>query len=112
MADAKTSKNRAKRQKKRERAKKGPGEVESGPQTASGIKSDKAEVPIKKRRLVNGKELVFRRPGEDSDDEDDGNGRVPPQRMLDSKQDEKEEEEPTPLPAVLDTPRIMIHEDD
>jgi hypothetical protein len=31
-----------------------------------------SEAPLKKRRLVNGTELVFKRPGEDSDDDDEG----------------------------------------
>ena len=73
--------------------------------------------PLKKRRLVNGKEMVFRRPGED------GEGRA----------DDASEEEPGPGPentealpnhGTVDTdvgpqqvrevsePRIIIHEDD
>lgn len=68
-------------------------------------------MPLKKRRLVNGQELVFKRPGEDGSD-DDGD----------------EEEEVGPMPSdshpssstafdlqsvpVVEARRIIIHEED
>jgi len=67
-ADAKTSKNRAKRMKKKERQMKGKDKEseasQDGPASAGG------DGPIKKRRLVNGSELVFRAPGEESDEDE------------------------------------------
>ncbi|KAI0342104.1 DUF1168-domain-containing protein [Trametopsis cervina] len=102
-ADAKTAKNRAKRQKQKERAKGGKHDGKDG---ASGGRADGgAEVPLKKRRLVNGQELVFkRRDGEDSDSDEVG---PMPTRT---------EEEDVPaaseaVPVVL-AQRIIIHEDD
>jgi hypothetical protein len=52
--DAKTAKNRAKRQKKKEKAKAASKETPK----ADGQQDDG---PIKKRRLVNGEELVFKK---------------------------------------------------
>jgi hypothetical protein len=68
---------------------------------AAGASEEQAP---KKRRVVSGKELVFRRPGEESDEESD-------------------EEEPGPQPGqataaqelasqpIAETPTIVIHED-
>lgn len=106
-AEAKTSKNRAKRQKKKERSKKGGAAAEDKADSSTGH-GDKegGSAPIKKRRLVNGKELVFRRPGEDSDDEGDEGAPAPSTEPL------VNEEQIADVPQVLDTPRIIIHEDD
>jgi len=78
-ADAKTAKNRAKRLKKKERSKtKGNGSGgQKEDQDDTGAPTDKPsnDAPLKKRRLVNGSELVFRKPGEEEDgdgDEEDG----------------------------------------
>ncbi|THH30791.1 hypothetical protein EUX98_g3397 [Antrodiella citrinella] len=106
-ADAKTAKNRAKRQKKKEKTKAKGEELKGSKDSATG---ESTAAPIKKRRLVNGQELLFKRPGVDSDDEDG------------------DEDEPGPSPAhpgnapgavedqtavpVIDTSRITIHEDD
>ncbi|KAG6861086.1 hypothetical protein C0995_004023 [Termitomyces sp. Mi166 len=66
-AEAKTAKNRAKRQKKKDRAKaKGTGT--QGDTELPQEQNAQVTVPIKKRRLVNGKEIIFRQPGEESDD--------------------------------------------
>ncbi|KAG8967216.1 hypothetical protein FRC03_010460 [Tulasnella sp. 419] len=107
-ADAKTAKNRAKRQKKKNRAMvKGAGKDESTARDA-GAGSSKANgnVPIKKRRLADGKEMVFRRPGDhsesDEDEDDDrGNEDVGPQA-----------EEATHYASVVEEPKILIHDDD
>ncbi|KAH6910405.1 DUF1168-domain-containing protein [Coprinopsis sp. MPI-PUGE-AT-0042] len=115
--DAKTAKNRAKRQKKKERAREAvksgnPNAGEEGAGESTGRGGDAPMKPIKKRRLVNGKELVFKRPGEESDSEDgeDGEGRG------------AEDDAPGPRPPtaveepvavkVVETPRITIIEDD
>lgn len=69
LANTKTEKNRAKRQKKKERSKMksaGAAETEAYRETAASM-----EIPIKKRRLVNGKELLFKRPGEGIDSDSD-----------------------------------------
>ncbi|KAF7792298.1 hypothetical protein EIP86_003334 [Pleurotus ostreatoroseus] len=107
QAEAKTAKNRAKRQKKKERAKgKGPAGGQSGGRTTDGA----PDVPLKKRRLVNGQAHVFKRPGEESGSED-----------------EEDDEDVGPMPStgpagaaaseqsaapVADTQRITIVEDD
>ncbi|KAG6841892.1 hypothetical protein C0991_005622 [Blastosporella zonata] len=65
-AGAKTAKNRAKRQKKKDRVK----SKATGTQDATDGPDERTMAPLKKRRLVNGKELIFRQPGEDSDDEE------------------------------------------
>lgn len=111
QADAKTAKNRAKRQKKKVRAKgKGAdGNDEDGPSPATAVEGNASSAPLKKRRLVNGKELVFRRPGEESEDEDAEEG---PARI-------QEEDLPaagdammsSEAPAVIEVPRIIIHDE-
>ncbi|KAG7452759.1 uncharacterized protein BT62DRAFT_1070483 [Guyanagaster necrorhizus] len=102
---AKTAKNRAKRQKKKERSKThGAPRTESPGKGGDDVAND---VPIKKRRLVNGKELVFRKPGKDSDEDSDDTGPVPEREPQDVSQDV-----PLSLPQVLDGPKITIHEDD
>ncbi|KDQ57522.1 hypothetical protein JAAARDRAFT_35232 [Jaapia argillacea MUCL 33604] len=114
QAEAKTAKNRSKRQKKKEKAR-----------LAKDVPSEKADDlsvggasasggPIKKRRLVNGKELVFKRPGEGSDDEGVGaeegnNGDVGHSLPGDSPTLPSLTEQ---APVVTDGPRIIIHEDD
>ncbi len=65
------------------------------------------EAPFKKRRLVNGKEVVFRRPGEDSDEEDGGYvGPMPAEAATMSTTTD------APAVPVVDAPRITIIEDD
>ncbi|ESK97121.1 duf1168 domain-containing protein [Moniliophthora roreri MCA 2997] len=68
-SEAKTAKNRAKRQKKKERSRAAKEASTTGEGKAEVAGSD---APLKKRRLINGKELVFKRPGEDDDGEDSG----------------------------------------
>lgn len=115
--DAKTAKNRAKRQKKKERAreavKSNPNDGEEGGGTLTAGGAEAPSKPIKKRRLVNGKGLVFKRPGKESDSDDaegdgggnegdeDGPGQKPPVAI----------EEPVAV-KVVETPRITIIEDD
>ncbi|OBZ68249.1 Ribosome biogenesis protein NSA2 [Grifola frondosa] len=105
QAEAKTSKNRAKRQKKKERAKGKGSEKEGG--AGSGSSGDVPDMPLKKRRLVSGKELVFRRPGEESDEDDEEVGPAP----LDSSGSFAPPSDVVTAP-VIDAPRITIIEDD
>ncbi|KAL1672429.1 hypothetical protein EV122DRAFT_224682 [Schizophyllum commune] len=100
QAEAKTAKNRAKRQKKKERSKNKGGAGEDG--------EGKADAPIKKRRLVNGQALVFKRPGEESDDEDAANEPMPgPSAPEAAPADEVPE-----APRVVEENHLVIHEDD
>ncbi|KAF9475760.1 DUF1168-domain-containing protein [Pholiota conissans] len=70
VAEAKTAKNRAKRQKKKERLKaKLAGKSEGDVKIV--VENSAADLPIKKRRLVIGKELVFKKPGETVSDDND-----------------------------------------
>lgn len=69
------------------------------------------DLPLKKRRLVNGKELIFRRPGDNSDEDLDANEEVTGQpdsslRQSSSAMVSKD------TPVVLETSRITIQEDD
>lgn len=108
QADAKTAKNRAKRQKKKERAKtKGNNEEGSAVKSSEADDKNESNVPIKKRRLVSGRELVFRKPGEESDgsegEEDDAQDKI------------VGPEPPTPVEEIsqhVETARLTIHEDD
>ncbi|TFK74990.1 DUF1168-domain-containing protein [Pluteus cervinus] len=85
VADAKTAKNRAKRQKKKERAKNKSGGREGGNGSGGeGVAQVLPDAPIKKRRLINGKELVFRRPGQDDDDEGEEQDEQAPQSADDT----------------------------
>ena len=112
VAEAKTAKNRAKRQKKKERAK-GKGSEKDNDQSGvagggPGASGDKPDAPFNKRRLVSGKELVFRRPGEDDDDEE-GDEDVGPTPSMPASIDATGNAPPVP---IIDAPRITIHEDD
>jgi len=109
QANAKTSKNRAKRQKKKERARGKAGEKDKehdGDSTPQ--RGDTPDVPLKKRRLVSGKELVFRRPGEDSDESEDEVGPAP----LESPNSAEPAPAEQPAVPIIDAPRIIIHEED
>jgi len=99
-AEARTAKNRAKRQKKKDRAK---GKTSDG-------KDGAQDAPLKKRRLINGKELVFRKPGEESDEEQ-------MDEVVDDEVDlpevaEAEQEAPQEAPRIAQEQQIIIHEDD
>ncbi|KAL1748773.1 hypothetical protein HDZ31DRAFT_28995 [Schizophyllum fasciatum] len=102
QVEAKTAKNRAKRQKKKERSKnKGGGAGEEG--------EGKADVPLKKRRLVNGQALVFKRPGEESDNDDEANDEVGPGP---SAAEDVPADVVTEAPRVIEENHLVIHEDD
>lgn len=100
-AEAKTAKNRAKRQKKKGKAK------IAGKDAGEGGDRMDTDGPIKKRRLVNGKEMVFKKRDEGSEDEEDEPGPAAPAPKV---------EEPIPLlpdakPAV-ETAKIVFHDED
>lgn len=97
--DAKTAKNRAKRLKKKERAKATSSETPK----ADGQADDG---PIKKRRLVNGKELVFKKRDDRESDEDEIGPAPGEQPSRDN-----EEDSPSTAPA-LDVAKIIVHEDE
>ena len=109
-AEAKTAKNRAKRQKKKEKAKaKGntkDKDAGSGDEGKASANTD-SNVPLKKRRLVNGQELVFKRPGEESGDEDDDEAAIGPQEPQQTNIPE-----PETAPAAVVETKITIIEDD
>ncbi|KAI1795483.1 hypothetical protein LXA43DRAFT_722680 [Ganoderma leucocontextum] len=112
VAEAKTAKNRAKRQKKKERAK-GKGAENGGAKDSvagagSGTSGDQPSAPLKKRRLVSGKELVFRRPGEEGSDEEDEDDISPTPAALTLP---SADPDAVSVP-VVDAPRITIIEDD
>lgn len=109
QADAKTSKNRAKRMKKKERAK-GKGKDSETPQdtAASSASGATGESPIKKRRLVNGNEIVFKLPGGDSDVEDQDES--PEDICGEENVDDVNKPEETVVPVVQ--PNITIYDSD
>ncbi|KIY53944.1 DUF1168-domain-containing protein [Fistulina hepatica ATCC 64428] len=104
-ADAKTAKNRAKRQKKKERAKDKGSAAKS-----EDVGSTDADAPIKKRRLVNGQQLVFKKPGEesDADDDDESVGPLPPPQ---GKPLPATDVAPAQLP-VADAANVVIHDEE
>jgi hypothetical protein len=74
------------------------------------------DLPMKKRRLVNGKELIFRKLGQGSEGEDDD--------LENASDDEKDSTSPPPPPPpsgltaealehpqVREEPKLIIHED-
>ncbi|KAI6021396.1 DUF1168-domain-containing protein [Pisolithus microcarpus] len=110
QAAAKTAKNRARRQKKKERMKAKPVEKDTDGDDHSA-KGNTAGAPVKKRRMVNGTELVFRKPGEESDEDED--------EELADGQGQPVETVSTSPETALDTglisseqSKIVIHEDD
>jgi len=110
-ADAKTAKNRAKRQKKKERSKaKSNGEEQSDVRNMEGG-DNKSDIPIKKRRLVNGKELVYRKPGEGSGDDENDEEQLDQPDTVDDFRERTSNTIVETFP-VLNAPRITIHEDD
>jgi hypothetical protein len=62
---------------------------------------------LKKRKLVSGTELVFKKPGEGSDEED---GPSLPRTTVDDGEDERSVAI-SDVPIVNEEARILIHED-
>lgn len=115
IANAKTAKNRAKRQKKKERSKTKGGHKEEGESNSTETANKSSDAPLKKRRLVNGEELVFKRPTDGSEeDSDEDEQRHRPSYSA-------EEHNPSTVatgypgentPNTIETARITILEDD
>ncbi|EJD52534.1 DUF1168-domain-containing protein [Auricularia subglabra TFB-10046 SS5] len=106
-AEAKTAKNRAKRQKKKQAKAKGPAAKDKDEPSAAAAAGG-SDRPVKKRRLVNGEEVVFRSAADASDSEGDDDG--PDPALADGVADVQ------PAPAqpvsVAETAKITILEDD
>ncbi|KDN42888.1 hypothetical protein RSAG8_06414, partial [Rhizoctonia solani AG-8 WAC10335] len=101
QSEAKTAKNRARRQKKKGRA---MGKGSGAQDGASGNSED----PIKRRRLAaDGANVVFRKPGESSDDEDEP-GPIPvmPQPTADDSNPSL-----PPDVKIAEPTQIIIHDD-
>lgn len=111
MANSKTAKNRAKRQKKKERSKKGGKESEKEIQVVEGEDGTRLDAPLKKRRLVNGKELVFRQPGEESDEDRDASPSLSPENR-EPRAVKDAPDKGIDIPPLVDLPTITIHEDE
>ena len=107
-AEAKTAKNRAKRQKKKAKSKGGASNSKSESNDPSNPNPNASEssAPLKKRRLVNGQELVFKKPGEESDEEEDVGPQLPT-----AEQEGNEELQAIPAAPVVEN-KITIIEDD
>ncbi|KAH9485440.1 PRKR-interacting protein 1-like protein [Psilocybe cubensis] len=104
LANAKTVKNRAKRQKRKERAKtKGTRKDES-----EAPAQETSDLPIKKRRIVNGEEMVFRKPTEASDDSDDEGQLLREPKNIETLS----QHAPEPASIAIEPSRITILEDD
>ncbi|KIK67352.1 hypothetical protein GYMLUDRAFT_37451 [Collybiopsis luxurians FD-317 M1] len=69
IAEAKTAKKRAKRQKKKEKVRNATAKPAAESSSSALNDGGDVNVPLKKRRLVNGRELVFRKQGEESEEE-------------------------------------------
>ncbi|KIJ49646.1 hypothetical protein M422DRAFT_59331 [Sphaerobolus stellatus SS14] len=111
-AEMKTSKNRAKRLKKKERAKgKGKDHEESVLDSVSATNMKDDTAPLKKRRLVNGTELVFRLKGEGSDEEEDVGPQLPDQQTDEENVNEGKEEERIPSIPVVEHKITIIDSD-
>ena len=108
-AEAKTAKNRARRQKKKERAK--GAKPAEGAGKAPGASEEQV---LKKRRVVNGKELMFRKPGEESEEEDDDKDGHEQEESGPQPAPARDEHEPASPPSIpiVGAPTIVIHEDD
>ncbi|KZS98310.1 DUF1168-domain-containing protein [Sistotremastrum niveocremeum HHB9708] len=113
-AEAKTAKNRARRQKKKERGAHGGEKKAGSPASTSQATTD---APIKKRRLINGKEIIFKLPGEDdsSGDEDNSASRPAPPENIESHSPTSQppEASASELSSVAQShaPKITIIED-
>lgn len=103
QSNAKTAKNRAKRQKKKNRA---MGKEAQGSTDGAGTSED----PTKWRRLAaDGANIVFRRPGDVSDEDDDEGPALPIPRP--SSLDESDLPILPPDVKIAEPTQIIIHDD-
>jgi hypothetical protein len=106
-AEAKTAKNRSKRQKKKERAKNKDSSRETATESAGAEETEeRVTAPFKKRRLVNGETLTFRRPGDESEDEGVVDEPLPPLSVRASEVNEVAESQ-----RAAELPTVTIHDD-
>lgn len=113
-ADAKTAKNRAKRQKKKGKAKNAASESTHGATSSQREGGDGNDIPLKKRRLVNGRELVFRKQGEDGEDSDEDvdEQSVPNHPTTEASDPPLGVSASDTRPPPVAPSKIVIHEDD
>lgn len=106
----KTAKNRAKRQKKKDRSKAAKSDESKVSVQGKSDGPRAGDAPFKKRRLVNGKELVFKRQDGEEDDEaeEDSNGPQPESANTLHGNNSSSDHEPVP---VVETMRVIIHDD-
>ncbi|KAI5118240.1 hypothetical protein M0805_008876 [Coniferiporia weirii] len=116
-AESKTAKNRAKRQKKKEKAKTKGGAQDGSPSAGNADAEAQSTrnaggALLKKRRLVNGAEIVFRKPGEEGEEiGDDADANESGPFPLDSTTELEGTAGDQPQ-AVVETSTITIIEDD
>ncbi|KAA1472858.1 DUF1168-domain-containing protein [Dentipellis sp. KUC8613] len=101
-AEAKTAKNRAKRQRKKGKSK----------TKSSNEDESRAEVPLKKKRHINGKEVTFKAPGEEIED-----GPAEPNAEPDAGEeieniDSLSQQDAVGVGHVAELPKVTIIEDD
>ncbi|KAG8948505.1 hypothetical protein FRC04_009714 [Tulasnella sp. 424] len=104
-AEAKTAKNRAKRMKKKQKGK-GKGD-QDGKAASSTQQSSDATGLTKKRKLADGAAMTFRRPGEESDEDDDEDVGPNPESGVAADDAANPSEAP-----VVEEQKIFIHDDD
>ncbi|WVR08127.1 hypothetical protein IAU60_005173 [Kwoniella sp. DSM 27419] len=106
-ADAKTAKNRAKRQKRKAgRGGKGGSSTPAGDDDRNGGANSQGG-GVGKRKLEGGAKVVFKRPGEESED-DEGDEEVGPTPVVDDVPVAVEAE----APRVVEEPKITIVDED
>lgn len=108
QAESKTAKNRVKRQKRKDRAKVG----KPADKNNDGDVSAADGVPLKKRRVVNGTELMFRKPDEEIDEDEEVGERDQLVDEVPERAGLGRPEEPLEGARIALEREIIIHEDD
>ncbi|KAK1220025.1 hypothetical protein PQX77_017232 [Marasmius sp. AFHP31] len=109
-AEAKTAKNRAKRQKKKDRSKAAKSDLTTEGGTLEA--GNGSEAPLKKRRLINGRELVFKKQDGEDEDEDEQKGEDDGQQPEStSSNHESALTSQEPSATVIEPSRVVIHDD-
>jgi hypothetical protein len=113
LINAKTSKNRSKRQKKKERSKAKASAGDAGSESlATDGDGGRKDTPLKKRRLINGKELLFRHPGAESDEEKEGDLAEQPSPSDEISVVRTSDGKDIPVIQAVELPKLIFHEDD
>ncbi|KAG7098631.1 hypothetical protein E1B28_000549 [Marasmius oreades] len=108
IAEAKTAKNRAKRQKKKERLKTTKSSESKAAEGGRAVDGPGSEVPFKKRRLINGRELVFKRHDGEDESEDDDEPQAERASLADAGDALSAHE---PQATAVESSRVVIHDD-